>query len=122
MCSTDRWSLIGAAGACVAVTPVIVSHEKACTITAALSSAAPISLFILYMLDHATPMLGYLHLVLAWLERFAAGAALYVGAGVLLPIGRQQSPALALQYCLLGGLGTLLLSGMASLNYAAMSA
>ncbi|BDA49142.1 probable zinc transporter ZIP11 at N-terminal half [Coccomyxa sp. Obi] len=120
--ASARWGLIGAAGACVAVTPVIVPHGKACAITAVLSSAAPVFLFILYMLDHATPLLGNLHLALAWLERFAAGAALYVGGGLLLPIGRQQNPALALRFGLLGGLGTVLLSGMASLNYAAMSA
>jgi hypothetical protein len=87
-----------------------MSRIKACSVNAALSSIAPVSVFILFMLGSARPLLGFSHVFLAWLERLAAGAAFTASVGLLMPIGRQQHPASALRFGLLGGLGTLLLS------------
>ena len=118
----NRWGLIGVAGACLAGGPVNMFRMKACCLNAAVSSIAPVSVFILFMLGNDRPFLGFIHDLLSWLERFAAGAAFTASADLLMPIGRQQHPALALRFGLLGGLGTLLLSAATTWSYAVTSA
>ncbi len=107
--------MIGAAGACLAGLPVKMSQVKACGVNAALSSIAPFLVFILYRLDSLRLLLGSSQFLISWMESFAAGAALYLSVGILMPLGRQQHPALALQLGLLVGFGTLLLSGASTL-------
>jgi len=102
--------LIGAAGACLAGLPPNVSQMRACILSAALSCIAPLFLYMFYISDVSGHLLGCAHFLFAWLERFAAGAAIVVGVGLFMPIGRQLHPSLALQFGMLGFVFTLLLS------------
>lgn len=113
--------MIGAAGACLAGLPANVSQMRACTVSAALSCIAPLFLYMFYISDVSGQLLECAHFLFAWLERFAAGAAIVVGIGLFMPIGRQLHPSLALQFGMFGFIFTLLLSGLSRTSSAVLA-